>query len=93
MTRRWRGQSRANSSLKPNSLLAGKIQGILFVWAPERDYLIGIREQIQWFTTKFPTHRNKEFISAQQGIKSVHQGIYSLDQGIPRFGPRFDCGT
>jgi hypothetical protein len=30
-TRRWRRQSRANPSLKPNSLLAGKIQGILFV--------------------------------------------------------------
>ena len=28
VTPRWRGQSRANSSLKPNSLLAGKIQGI-----------------------------------------------------------------
>ena len=31
MTPRWRRQSRANPSLKPNSLLAGKIQGILFV--------------------------------------------------------------
>jgi SNF2-related domain len=30
-TLRWRRQSRANPSLKPNSLLAGKIQGILFV--------------------------------------------------------------
>ena len=28
----------ANSSLKPNSLLAGKIQGILFVWASESGY-------------------------------------------------------
>ena len=32
-TQHWRRQSRANSSLKPNSLLAGKIQGIFFVWA------------------------------------------------------------
>ena len=31
---RWRGQSRANPSLKPNSLLAGKIQGILRNWPP-----------------------------------------------------------
>ena len=38
------GQSRANSSLKPNSLLAGKIQGILFVWASECDYWLGIKE-------------------------------------------------
>src|SRR5262249_42999987 len=33
MTRCWRRQSRANPSLKPNSLLAGKIQGILLFWA------------------------------------------------------------
>jgi hypothetical protein len=33
LAHRWRRQSRANSSLKPNSLLAGKIQGIFFVWA------------------------------------------------------------
>ena len=38
----WRRQSRANSSLKPNSLLAGKIQGILFVGAFECDYWLGI---------------------------------------------------
>jgi hypothetical protein len=31
VTPRWRRQSRANPSLKPKSLLAGKIQGILFV--------------------------------------------------------------
>jgi hypothetical protein len=30
-THRWRRQSRANSSLKPNCLLAGKIQAILLV--------------------------------------------------------------
>ena len=33
MTLPWSGQSRANSSLKPNSPLAGKIQGILLVQA------------------------------------------------------------
>jgi hypothetical protein len=32
-TQRWRGQSGANSSLKPNSLLAGKIQGISSILA------------------------------------------------------------
>jgi hypothetical protein len=32
-TRRWRRQSRANPSLKPNSLLGGKIQGIFIVQA------------------------------------------------------------
>jgi hypothetical protein len=34
LTRRWRKQSRANPSLKPNSLLAGKIQGILLSRPP-----------------------------------------------------------
>ena len=38
----WRRQSRANPSLKPNSLLAGKIQGILFVWASECGYWFAI---------------------------------------------------
>ena len=63
-TLRWRRQSRANPSLKPNSLLAGKIQGILFVGASECDYWLGIQHQIQWFASQFPTHRNREFISA-----------------------------
>src|SRR3984893_15804168 len=62
-TLRWRRQSRANPSLKPNSLLAGKIQGILFVGASECDYWLGIQHQIQWFASQFPTHRNREFIS------------------------------
>ena len=63
-TLRWRRQSRANSSLKPNSLLAGKIQGILFVWASECAYWLAIQHQTQWLTTQFPTHRNREFIWA-----------------------------
>jgi hypothetical protein len=47
----------------PNSLLAGKIQGILFVWASECDYRLAIQPQIQWLTAQFPTRRNREFIS------------------------------
>ena len=46
--------------------------------------------QIQWLTTQFPAHRNREFIAALQGIKSGHQGIYLPDQGIPRWPP-FHC--
>src|ERR1700719_2687761 len=42
LTQRWRSQSRANPSLKPNTLLAGKIQGISFVGAFECDYWLGI---------------------------------------------------
>ena len=60
----WRRQSRANPSLKPNSLLAGKIQGILFVWASECGYWFAIAWLIQWLTTQFATHRNREFILA-----------------------------
>jgi hypothetical protein len=40
------------------------IQGILFVGASECDYWLGIQHQIQWFASQFPTHRNREFISA-----------------------------
>jgi hypothetical protein len=47
-----------------NSLLAGKIQGILFVWPSECSYWLEIQQQVQWLTTQFPTHRNREFISA-----------------------------
>jgi hypothetical protein len=43
---------------------AGKIQGILFVWASECAYWLAIQHQTQWLTTQFPTHRNGEFISA-----------------------------
>jgi hypothetical protein len=39
----WRRQSRANSSLNPNSLLAGNIQGILFAGASEWTIGLGIR--------------------------------------------------
>ena len=39
-------------------------QGILFVGASECDYWLGIQHQIQWFASQFPTHRNREFISA-----------------------------
>jgi hypothetical protein len=46
-----------------NSLLAGKIQGILFVWPSECSYWLEIQQQVQWLTTQFPTHRNREFIS------------------------------
>jgi len=61
-TRRWRRQSRANSSLKANSLLAGKIQGTSSILASgvritDRNY-----DEDQCFTGKFPTQRNRELI-------------------------------
>src|ERR1700757_2072972 len=69
---------------------SGEIQCILFVYASECDYWLEINSQIQWFTTQFPTHRNREFNSALQGIESGHQGIFSPNQGIRRW-PRFHC--
>ena len=41
--------------------------------------------------TQFPTHRNREFNSALQGIESGHQGIFSPDQGIRRSPRHFNC--
>jgi hypothetical protein len=33
--------------------------------------------------SQFPTHPNREFFAALQGIKSGDQGNFCLDQGIP----------
>jgi hypothetical protein len=83
-TPRWRGESAANSSLKmPNSLLAGKIQGISPIRglaAPGRQRK---RARNQFLTSQFPTHPNREFFAALQGIKSGDQGNFCPDQGIP----------
>ena len=73
----------------PNSLLAGKIQGILLVQASECDKRLRIRQQYHRVKRKFPTHRNREIISALQGIKSVHQGSFRPDQGF-RIGFHLD---
>ena len=48
--------------------------------ASECDYWLEINSRIQWFKTQFPTHRNREFNSALQGINSGHQGIFLPDQ-------------
>ena len=65
------------------ALLAGKIQGI----SPIRG-LVAPRRQRKWarnqfLTGQFPTHRNREFFAALQGIKSGDQGSFRRDQGIP----------
>ena len=67
----------------PNSLLAGKIQGnspIRGLAAPERQRK---RARNQFLTGQFPTHPNREFFAALQGIKSGDQGNFRPDQGIP----------
>jgi hypothetical protein len=83
-TLRWRGESAANSSRKmPNSLLAGKIQGISPIRglaAPRRQRKMA---RNQFLTGQFPTHPNREFFAALQGIKSGDQGNFRPDQGIP----------
>jgi hypothetical protein len=67
----------------PNSLLAGKIQGISPIRslpAPRRPRK---RARNQSLMGQFPTHPNREFFAALQGIKSGDQGSFRRDQGIP----------
>jgi hypothetical protein len=67
----------------PNSLLAGKIQGISPIpglRAPRRQRKSA---RNQFLTGQFPTHPNREFFAALQGIKSGDQGSFRRDQGIP----------
>jgi hypothetical protein len=83
-TLRWRGESAANSSLKSqNSLLAGKIQGISSIRASAARQQRPKRASNQYLTGQFPTHPNREFFAALQGIESDHQGNFRRDQGIP----------
>jgi hypothetical protein len=72
----------------PNSLLAVKIQGISPIRglaAPGRQRK---RARNQFLAGQFPTHPNREFFAALQGIKSGDQGSFRRDQGI-RFRPLF----
>ena len=67
----------------PNSLLAGKIQGnspIRSLAAPRNQRK---RARNQFLTSQFPTHSNREFFAALQGIKSGDRGSFRRDQGIP----------
>src|ERR1700736_727816 len=84
LTRRWRGESAANSSLKmPNSLLAGSLQGISSIRASAAPRRQRKRAWNQFLAGQFPTHPNREFFAALQGIKSGDQGSFRRDQGIP----------
>jgi hypothetical protein len=67
LTPRWRRQSRANPS-PANSLLAGNLQGISSIrgsaarkWQQKR----AINQNVM---SQFPTHPNREFFAALQGI-------------------------
>src|SRR4029077_18797457 len=65
----------------PNSLLAGKIQGISSILASVARILGRNSHNNQSLTRKFPTHRNRELIGLYQGIKSAYQGNFLPDQG------------
>ena len=67
----------------PNSLLAGKIQGISPIRASAAPRTQQKRPLNQFLTSQFPTHPNREFFCGLQGIKSGDQGKFRPDQGIP----------
>ena len=74
----------------PNSLLAGKIQGISPIRASAAPRTQRKRARNQFLTSQFPTRPNREFFGGLQGIKSGDQGKFRPDQGIrsrPLFGP------
>jgi|SRR6516164_7770294 len=79
-THRWRRQSRANPSLTPNSLLAGKMQGIPSIVGSTARQAERKRAPSQWLTSQFPTHRSREFFTPLQGIKSGDQENFRADQ-------------
>jgi len=73
----------------PNSLLAGKIQGISSIRSSVARQRGPKRPSTQCLTSQFPTHPNREFFEALQGIKSGDQGNFFPHQGIrsrPLFG-------
>ena len=59
------------------------IPGISSIWTSEtrQRWLKTLSKQC--VTSKFPTHPNREFSAALQGIKSGDQGNFHPDQGIP----------
>ena len=64
-------------------LLAAKIQGISSIRGSAARQRRPKRPSNQCVTGQFPTHPNREFFAALQGIKSGDQGSFRRDQGIP----------
>jgi len=67
----------------PISLLAGKIQGNSSIRARRRANGGQKWASNQSLTGQFPTHPNREFFTALQGIKSGDQRNFRPDQGNP----------
>ena len=66
----------------PNSLLAGKIQGISSIRSSVARQRGPKRPSTQCLMSQFPTRPNREFFEALQGIKSGDQGNFFPHQGI-----------
>jgi hypothetical protein len=64
----WRRQSRANPSLRLNSLLAGKIQGIFTARRCEAGERCKRKPPCQGVTRKFPTPPNREFFGINREL-------------------------
>jgi hypothetical protein len=70
---RWK-QSSANSSLQPNSLIIGKIQGIFADLAskPGRAFVFGYINQS--LAAKLPAHKNRVFFRGIREVPIRYQG-------------------
>ena len=77
----------------PNSLLAGKIQGILFSGPPSATIVSESRNKFNDLQPNSLRIGTGNLFRPSRELNPAHQGIYSLDQGIPRFWAGFDCGT
>jgi hypothetical protein len=70
-----------NRSPQPNSLITGNLTGNFLILGPFGRFSLLIGEQIQMVTIEFPTRRNREFFSAEQGMFLREQGISAEQQG------------
>ena len=84
-------QSLAKGSLGSNSLLSGKIQGILPDLAAKAKKRIGFPTISQLLTAKFPPHPNREFSGANRELFPAEQGIIQLINADGVFGTHTLC--
>jgi hypothetical protein len=74
-----------------NSLLAGNLQGISSKRGSAARQRQQKRASNQSLTSQFPTHPNREFLAALQGIQNGEQGNFYAEQGDPLW-PQFIDG-
>jgi hypothetical protein len=82
----WRWpQSGANSSLgNANSLLTGKNTGNYLDFGVSKPIQAEFGSYFRALAREFPAHTNREFPEAEQGIKSLEQGIWTPEQGTEK---------